>query len=109
MDDMDDTNTLPQDVSVLFGLDSLPADERIRVLEDVGKIIWERVIVRILDALSETDKEVFGKLLEKKGNTQKEIESFLVQKVPHVDAFIEEETNKFRREAQEFVKRALAQ
>ncbi len=100
---MDDTSTIQQNIITSFGLDSLSEKEQTRVLDDIGKVIYQRVILRLLDVLSEEDKDAFDKMLGKKGNNQKIIEEFLTTKIPNLDTFVEEEIANFKSETQSFM------
>ncbi len=96
---MDNIDTLRQNIITSFGLDSLSADEQARVLEDVGTVIYQRVILRVLDTLSEADKDEFDTILGRAGNNEQAITSFLDEKVPNLDELVEEEINGFKSEA----------
>lgn len=103
---MENTNVLQQNIVTSLGLDSLPEDEQVRILDEIGRVIHQRVVLRVLDELSDEDKNTFDELLGKRGNNQNIIALFLKEKLPNLDRIVEEETAGFKAQAQEFMKRA---
>jgi hypothetical protein len=99
---MDDT--IKQDVVKALGLDALPPEKREEMLLRIGKIIYQRVIMRVVNEMSEKDKTEFDELLGEKHDDEEAILKFLREKVPNLDQIVEEEMIGFKKESQEALK-----
>lgn len=84
-----------------LGINDLTDDKKTSLLLDIGRIIQQNVIIRVLDELKEEDKNEFEKLLESKANDQQAILSFLQSKIPNLDAIVGEEIDNFKSESKE--------
>jgi hypothetical protein len=84
-------------------LDTLPAEEQQKAIEHIGRIIYERVMIRVLDVLSEKDKDALDALL---GKTQEgdDIAEFLQSKIPNLEQLVNEEIASFKLSSLEFTK-----
>ena len=80
-----------------LGLDNLPSEKQMEILLDVGRIIQQNVVLRVLDELDEKDKSEFDKLLEEKTGDEEAILAFLRSKIKNLDEIVEEETAKFKK------------
>ena len=80
-----------------LGLDNLPSEKQMEILLDVGRIIQQNVVLRVLDELDEKDKGEFDKLLEEKSGDEEAILAFLRSKIKNLDEIVEEETAKFKK------------
>jgi hypothetical protein len=75
-----------------LGLQELPEEQRAELLEQATDLVQKRVIIRLLDSLDE------GAAKEAEGLSDRpeELLAFLAQRVPDINAVIEEETAKVR-------------
>ncbi len=96
---------IKQNVIKGLGLDALPEDKQEEALETVGKIIFQNIIVRALDELSESDQDALEKLLSTGQADGDEISSFLGSKIQNFDSIVEDEVAKFRDEAADFLEK----
>lgn len=96
---------LKQNIIKDLGLDKLSQAEQEEVLLSIGKLIYQGVIVRVMNELSEKDKEEFDKLLMEKIDDQEAVFNFLKSKIPHLDELVNEEIGKFKKESLEFMKK----
>lgn len=92
-------NTATTLISAL-GLDPLTMapEEQQALLERVGTLIYQAVLIRVMEVLSDEDVEEFEKLLDT-GADQDKIFSFLRIKVMNLDDIIREEAAKFKEES----------
>lgn len=86
-------------------LDTLPEAEQEKVLLDVGEIIYKKVLLRVLDELSEKDKDEFDVLLADHAGDEDAIFSFLSAKIPNLEAVVNEEIASFKQSSIEFMER----
>lgn len=99
---MDDI--LKQNIIKDLGLDKLPQNEQEEALLTIGKLIYQGVLIRVMNELSEKDKDEFDKLLTEKVDDQEAVLNFLKSKIPHLDDLVNEEIANFKRESVEFMK-----
>lgn len=88
-----------------LGLDALPEKDQEEALLTVGKIIFQTVLIRVLQELTEKEKDQFEKLLTEKPDDEETILSFLQAKIPHLNDIVNEEVAKFKRETVDFMKK----
>ncbi len=82
-----------------FGLDRLPPDKRDEALAQIGRIIYQGVLIRALDRLSEQDQRDFERLLNDHPDDEQVLTDFLEHRVPDLDAIIQDEIAQFRSDA----------
>ena len=87
-----------------LGLDNLPSEKQMEILLDVGRIIQQNVVLRVLDELDEKDKGEFDKLLEEKTGDEEAILAFLRSKIKNLDEIVEEETANFKKGSVDLMK-----
>lgn len=91
-------NILSKDIIEDWGLDSLPQDKQTDFVDRVGKMIYQAVLVRALDILSEKEQEEFDVILDKDSSTPQEILAFLKSKIPTFDQLVIEERNNLKQD-----------
>ena len=84
-------NILPTDIIKEWGLQSLPEDKQLDMVERIGKIIYQALLVRSLDILSEKEQEDFDVLLDKDATTPDDVLGFLQKKIPNFEKIVLEE------------------
>ena len=94
---------LKQNLITALHLDALPAEEREKVLIDVGKVIYGKVLLRVLEELSDKDKDEFDKLLGVNPDDDEAIFKFLSGKVPNLDALVNDEVAEFKQSSLDFM------
>ena len=100
---MDLKNSARIDLIEELGLENLSQEQQEKVLSDMGEIIQQRVMLRIIEQLSDRDKDEFVKRLEEKKDRTEEIENFIRAKVPEVDDIMMEEISAYKKEITELV------
>jgi succinate dehydrogenase flavin-adding protein (antitoxin of CptAB toxin-antitoxin module) len=97
---------LTQDISAELGLDGLSAEEQQKTLQKVGDIIFQRVMMRVIDELDEKSKEDLDKLLAVKKNDAAAMMDFMRAKLPSFDDLVMEEVAGFKKETIELMRAA---
>lgn len=91
-------NTINNNVIKTLGIDTLPLEQQKEAMEKMGAIVYQEVILRVLELMTEEDKDEFEKLLEKNPDPETMF-TFLGQKVSNVEEIVAEEAEKFRAES----------
>lgn len=86
-----------------LGFDALSADKQTELLSTIGTIIYQRIMLRVLEELSETDKDEFDLLLGKEQRGGDELYQFLQSKIPHLSQLVHEEIVKFKQASLRFM------
>ena len=90
-------NPLLQKIGEEFGLSTLPPEKQTELLTRIGGVIYQSVLMRALDQMTEDEQDAFDTLLEKNMEPE-EIFSFLKEKVPTIETIIKEESDAFKKE-----------
>ena len=86
-----------KDIMVLFGLEKLSPEKGAQMVERLGRLVFQSVLVRVLPLLSSEDLALYEKMTE--GDEEIEaILKFLAEKVPDFEKVIEEEAEILRNE-----------
>lgn len=97
---------LEENIVKSFNLDSMSPETQAKALEDIGGIIYERILTRVIDALDEQGQDEFDKLLGEKSGDGEKIVSFLKSKIPDFEMLVNDEIAKFKSEGLAFMKSA---
>ena len=89
--DLKNTNLI-----ALLGLEALADDKKIELLESARELVEKRLLVRILEALPESERETFIAAAEAGGSDT--IASLIKTHVPNLMSIVEEETTKLKEE-----------
>jgi hypothetical protein len=88
-----------------LGLDKLPEKEQEETLLNMGKIIFQSVLIRTMEELDDKGKDEFEKILSEKSNNEEAIMSFLCSKLPNLNKIVDDEVSKFKQESVDFMKK----
>lgn len=88
-------NPIKENIIKDLELDKLSETEKEETILRIGGIIYQNVLMRVLETMSDQDQNEFEKLLDKNAEAQ-EIFSFLNTKVENFEKIINEEALKFR-------------
>jgi len=88
-------NPIKNNIANVLNIDNLPEADQEKILADIGSVIFQNVLMRVLEKMSEKDQNSFEKLLDQNG-TQEEIFNFLNSKTKNLSEIIEEEATKFK-------------
>lgn len=89
-------NILPNDIIKEWELGSLPEERQKEVVERIGKIIYQALLVRSLDILSEKEQDEMDVLLNKDATTPEDILSFLQKKIPSFEKLVLQERDSLK-------------
>lgn len=84
-------NILSKDIIKEWGLQSLSEIKQVEMVERIGKIIYQAILVRALDILSDKEQTEFDELLDLDTTTPEEVLKFLASKIPTFDQLVLEE------------------
>jgi len=94
-------NSLSPDTIKDWKLDSLGGDEQTAKVDDLGRLLYQAILVRSLDILSSDEQIALDKLLDDNATTPKEVISFLQSKIPTFATLVGEEIEKLKQETPE--------
>ena len=77
-----------------LGLEALPTEEKAAMLEKMTDLLLKRVMLRVLDELS--DEQLTA--MPKEGSNPEDLLAFVAENVPSYDAIMEEELIKLKGE-----------
>lgn len=89
-------NPLSKDIVAEWGLGELPLEEQIDMVDRIGRLIYQALLVRSLDILSEVEQEEFDLLLDEDTTTPQEVVVFLESKIPTFKLLLKEEVSKLK-------------
>lgn len=90
---------IQQQLVEAFGIQDLPADKQQEILSRAGELILKRIFLKVMDSLSEEDKNQFDSLLGKQSQpAQEEITAFLGEKIPNINQLMQQEIEAFKEE-----------
>jgi hypothetical protein len=95
-------NTVNNNIIKILGIDLLPVEQQKEAMEKLGGIVYQEVMLRVLDIMSEEDKDAFEKIIESTPDPEVMF-TFLAQKVPNIDTIVSEEAEKLRAESAEIM------
>lgn len=96
-DNFMDRKFLEANIIEMLGLESLPDERKIQTVEMMTNLVQKRLMLRILNQLSEEEKDEFEKVLGGKDVDLAAVE-FIKTKIPNFDAIIKEEIIKVKQE-----------
>lgn len=90
-----------QNIINILGIEALPNERKIEIVERISELVQKRLLVRVLDRLSAPKQEEFKKLLSE--GKQAVLEGFLKAEAPDLADLAAEEINKVKTELKDFV------
>ncbi|MFA6524485.1 MAG: DUF5663 domain-containing protein [Candidatus Paceibacterota bacterium] len=88
-------NPIEKNIIEILDLDNLPREEAEEILIRTGAVIYQNVLMRVMETMSEKDQDDFEKILDNEGKPE-EIFSFLKDKVKDFEKIVKEEAEKFK-------------
>lgn len=95
---------LQQNIMKDLGLDALPQDQQEQALQGISKIIFQSVIIKLLEKMNDEDAAEFEKVMEANMDNEEVVLSFLQSKFPDLDNIVSGEIAKFKQEGVDFMK-----
>jgi succinate dehydrogenase flavin-adding protein (antitoxin of CptAB toxin-antitoxin module) len=92
-----DKKFLEANIIEVLGLESLPDEQKIKMVQQMTDLAQKRIMLRIMEHLSEKEKDEFEKIL---GGPDVDLAAaeFIQNKVPNFDEMIKEEIVKVKQE-----------
>lgn len=87
---------LSKEIAKEWELSKLPESKREEMVNRIGRIIYQAVLVRTLDILSEDEQNELDEIMNKNSTTPKDIFIFLKKKIPTFDELVREERDSLR-------------
>lgn len=91
-------NLLSKDVVRDWGLQALPEKKQAEMVERIGRILYQAILVRSLDILSEKEQEDLDVILDKDATTPDVVLAFLKSKIPTFEMLLREEKDNLKAE-----------
>lgn len=82
---------LSNDIVKEWDLTSVPVEKREEVVNRIGRILYQAILVRTLDILSDIEQDELDELLNKNTTTPKDVLLFLKSRIPTFDILLREE------------------
>jgi len=89
-------NILSKDIIHEWGLEDLPEVKQVELVDRIGKLLYQAILVRSLDILSEKEEGELDQLLDHDTSTAQDVLVFLQSKIKNFDAIVAEEREKLR-------------
>jgi hypothetical protein len=89
-------NILSKDIIREWGLLDLPETKQVELVDRIGKLLYQAILVRSLDILSEKEEGELDVLLDKDATTAQDVLVFLASKIKNFDAIVAEEREKLK-------------
>ena len=88
---------LKQSLFESFNLESLPAEKQEEIVLQIGKVVFQSILIRVIPLLSEAEKEEFANIVEENmGEENTAILDYLTSKIENLDEIVAEEIETFR-------------
>lgn len=88
---------IKENIITLFGIDKLPEDKKEETINQIGKIIFQAVLLRVLPIMDKKSLSEYDELIDKNVSPDQLI-YFFIQKVPGFLRILSEESENFRKE-----------
>lgn len=89
-------NILSKDIVCEWGLEGLTEPKQIELVERIGKLLYQAVLVRSLDILSEKEETELDILLDTDSATAQDVLAFLQSKIKTFSDVVTEERQKLK-------------
>lgn len=90
---------MKQKIATDFGFADLPPQEQERMIEKVGNMLFESVLERSFDSLSEQDLTEYEKMLGEAGADYQKIMAFFKARVPTFSQIVSSELSRLKKTA----------
>lgn len=91
-------NPIQKNIIEALELETLPKEEGEEILQRIGALIYQNVLMRAMETMSDKNQDEFEEILDKNAGPE-EIFIFLKNKVSNFEKIIDEESEKFKNKA----------
>lgn len=88
---------ITKDITKEFGLDTMSESDQQQALQNVGQVVIQSAVLRVLNDMSEEDTAQFEAFLENDPSPE-ELIAFLTAKAPQFESILQEEVVAFKEE-----------
>ena len=85
-----------ENIIKILGIESLPDEQKIKIVEKIGDLVQKRLTLRLMESLSEEEGRDFEALLEK--NDTQGVGAFMDKRLPNLADWVAEEVVKIKQE-----------
>ena len=86
------------------GLENMTPEEAVTFFDAFGNIVWQRIVLRLNDALTDEQKDRLDILMEKDPDNAQAVGAFFMAEVPAFTALVDEEVAGYKKEIIERMK-----
>ena len=79
-----------------WDLEELPPEKQAEMIESIGRMLYQAILVRSLDVLSEKEQTELDSLLDIDSTVPEDILTFLKSRIPTFDSLLSEEKQKLK-------------
>ncbi len=90
-----------------LGIDQLDQAQKEEILTQIGEILQQRIVLRIVKELPEEKQDEFQAVLEKAQDDPGQLDKYLEENIPGVEAMILAEIGEYKKGASDFMKQTL--
>lgn len=91
-------NQLSKDIIIEWGLTKLSEEEQLDMVERIGRLIYQAILVRAIDILSSEEQDELDLILDKNETTPEDILHYLEVKIPTFEILLREEIESLKRD-----------
>jgi len=88
-------NQINDNIIKILGISALPQDQQKDAMDKMGAIVYQEVMLRVLEAMTDENKDEFEKLIETNPDPETMFK-FLAEKVPSIETIATEEAERVR-------------
>jgi len=81
-----------------LGMDAMTPEEAVAFFDAFGSIVWQRIVLRLNDMLTDEQKDKLDALLAKQPQNQQEIGEFFMSEVQGFSQMVDEEVAGYKKE-----------
>ena len=89
-------NILSKDIIKEWGLANLPEQRQTEVVNRIGRILYQALLVKSLDILSEKEQTDMDNLLDNDSTTPEDVLRFMQSKIPTFDILVKDERKRLK-------------
>ena len=84
-----------------LGMDAMTPEEAVAFFDAFGSIVWQRIVLRLNDTLTNEQKDKLDALLAKQPQNPQELGEFFMNEVSGFPALVDEEVAGYKKELME--------
>jgi galactose-1-phosphate uridylyltransferase len=92
-----------------LGIDILPKEKQEELLVQMGEVLQQRIVLRIVEEFPEEKKDELLKIFESKDKSPDEINAFIESNLPNAEQLVLDEIGTYKRESVEFTSDILGE